>query len=184
MVGSIDGRSTRNGLGLRLFPSELILPVQRPTGYPRPRRRHAGHRRANLPLFPGMFPDYSAPIARNAPDGVRELSTARWGMPSPVFALKAATPTRALRTSATSARRIGGDGSASKADALFRLRRFPRTRSCRTAAPARLVRIRRKPAACVLRRHLDALEIRSEGQRGRDGVCGHISKIAIGSSAN
>src|SRR5580704_8903226 len=42
----------------------------------------------NLPLFPGIFPDYSAPIVRNAPDGVRELSTARWGMPSPVFALK------------------------------------------------------------------------------------------------
>jgi putative SOS response-associated peptidase YedK len=42
----------------------------------------------NLPLFPGIFPDYMAPIVRNAPDGVRELSTARWGMPSPVFALK------------------------------------------------------------------------------------------------
>jgi putative SOS response-associated peptidase YedK len=42
----------------------------------------------NLPLFPGIFPDYSPPIVRNAPDSVRELSTARWGMPSPVFALK------------------------------------------------------------------------------------------------
>ena len=42
----------------------------------------------NLPLFPGVFPDYAAPIVRNAPDGVRELSLARWGMPSPVFALK------------------------------------------------------------------------------------------------
>jgi putative SOS response-associated peptidase YedK len=42
----------------------------------------------NLPTFPGIFPDYAAPIVRNAPDGVRELSTARWGMPSPVFALK------------------------------------------------------------------------------------------------
>src|SRR5271154_1203475 len=42
----------------------------------------------NVPLFPGVFPDYGAPIVRNAPDGTRELSTARWGMPSPVFALK------------------------------------------------------------------------------------------------
>ena len=42
----------------------------------------------NLPTFPGIFPDYSAPIVRNAPDGVRELSLARWGMPSPKFALK------------------------------------------------------------------------------------------------
>ena len=42
----------------------------------------------NLPLLPGVFPDYPAPIVRNAPDGVRELAMARWGMPSPVFALK------------------------------------------------------------------------------------------------
>jgi putative SOS response-associated peptidase YedK len=42
----------------------------------------------NLPLLPGIYPDYAAPIVRNAPDGVRELMTARWGMPSPPFALK------------------------------------------------------------------------------------------------
>ena len=41
----------------------------------------------NLPLLPGIFPDYAAPIVRNQPDG-RELTMARWGMPSPVFALK------------------------------------------------------------------------------------------------
>jgi putative SOS response-associated peptidase YedK len=42
----------------------------------------------NMPILPGVFPDYSAPIVRNAPDGVRELSMARWGMPSPKFALE------------------------------------------------------------------------------------------------
>jgi putative SOS response-associated peptidase YedK len=42
----------------------------------------------NLPLFPGVFPDYSAPIVRKAPDGVRELALARWGMPTPFLALK------------------------------------------------------------------------------------------------
>jgi putative SOS response-associated peptidase YedK len=43
----------------------------------------------NMPPLPGVFPDYPAPpIVRNAPDGVRELTMARWGMPSPVFALK------------------------------------------------------------------------------------------------
>jgi putative SOS response-associated peptidase YedK len=42
----------------------------------------------NWPPLPGVFPDYAAPIVRNAPDGVRELSMARWGMPSPQFALK------------------------------------------------------------------------------------------------
>jgi putative SOS response-associated peptidase YedK len=42
----------------------------------------------NLPPIPGVFPDYSAPIVRNADDGERELTIARWGMPSPVFTLK------------------------------------------------------------------------------------------------
>ncbi|KPF78340.1 hypothetical protein IP88_04095 [alpha proteobacterium AAP81b] len=42
----------------------------------------------NLPLLPGIFPDYAAPIVRTGADGVRELAMARWGMPSPVFALQ------------------------------------------------------------------------------------------------
>lgn len=44
-------------------------------------------RTGNLPPLPGIYPDYSAPIVRNSAEG-RELVTARWGMPSPVFALK------------------------------------------------------------------------------------------------
>ncbi len=44
-------------------------------------------RSGNLPTFPAIFPDYAAPIVRNQPEG-RELTLARWGMPSPVFALK------------------------------------------------------------------------------------------------
>src|SRR4030081_967764 len=36
-----------------------------------------------MPTLPGIFPDYLAPIVRNAPDGVRELVMARWGMPCP-----------------------------------------------------------------------------------------------------
>jgi putative SOS response-associated peptidase YedK len=35
----------------------------------------------NLAPMPGVFPDYPAPIVRNASDG-RELVMARWGMPS------------------------------------------------------------------------------------------------------
>lgn len=42
----------------------------------------------NLPMLPGVFPDYSAPIVRTGSDGVRELTMARWGMPSPAFALQ------------------------------------------------------------------------------------------------
>ena len=34
----------------------------------------------NLPPLPGIFPDYMAPVVRNAPDGVRELAM---GMPGP-----------------------------------------------------------------------------------------------------
>ncbi len=41
----------------------------------------------NLPSLPGIFPDQSAPVVRNGSDGVRELAVARWGMPSPAFAL-------------------------------------------------------------------------------------------------
>jgi putative SOS response-associated peptidase YedK len=38
----------------------------------------------NLPPLPGIFPDYFAPVVRNAPnDGVRELAMCRWGMPPP-----------------------------------------------------------------------------------------------------
>ena len=44
-------------------------------------------RTGNLPSLPGVFPDYFAPIVRNQPDG-RELAMARWGMPSPLFALE------------------------------------------------------------------------------------------------
>lgn len=44
-------------------------------------------RTGNLPPLPGVFPDYAAPIVRNASGG-RELGLARWGMPSPVVALK------------------------------------------------------------------------------------------------
>ena len=44
----------------------------------------------NMPPMPGVFPDYPAPIVRVA-EGERELTMARWGMPSPVFALKGRT---------------------------------------------------------------------------------------------
>ena len=47
-------------------------------------------RTGNLPPMPGIFPDYPAPIIRVA-DGERELTMARWGMPSPQFALKGKT---------------------------------------------------------------------------------------------
>jgi putative SOS response-associated peptidase YedK len=44
-------------------------------------------RAGNLPPLPGIFPDYPAPIVRTGAEG-RELVMARWGMPSPQFAMK------------------------------------------------------------------------------------------------
>ena len=41
----------------------------------------------NMAPQPGIFPDYSAPIVRNF-EGERQLTMARWGMPSPAFVLK------------------------------------------------------------------------------------------------
>lgn len=37
----------------------------------------------NLPAMAGIFPDYSAPIIRNSPQGGWQLTMARWGMPTP-----------------------------------------------------------------------------------------------------
>jgi putative SOS response-associated peptidase YedK len=54
----------------------------------------------NLPPLPGVFPDYLAPIVRNAPDGVRELAMARWGMPSSQKALLDAAKIRAQKLEA------------------------------------------------------------------------------------
>ena len=42
----------------------------------------------NMPSLPGIYPDYEAPIVRTAEDGEREVTKARWGMPSPAFALQ------------------------------------------------------------------------------------------------
>ncbi|WP_430448611.1 SOS response-associated peptidase [Rhodophyticola sp.] len=42
----------------------------------------------NLPSMPGVFPDYLAPIVRAGANNTRELALARWGMPSPAFALE------------------------------------------------------------------------------------------------
>ena len=42
----------------------------------------------NLAPMPGIFPDYAAPIVRLDAEGQLRLDQARWGMPSPSFALK------------------------------------------------------------------------------------------------
>ena len=44
-------------------------------------------RTGNLPEMAGIYPDYPAPIVREGAEG-REMVMARWGMPSPAFALE------------------------------------------------------------------------------------------------
>ncbi len=56
-------------------------------------------RTGNMPSMPGVFLDYTAPIVRNSPDG-RELTMARWGMPSSKQALFEATKKRAEKLEA------------------------------------------------------------------------------------
>ena len=51
-------------------------------------------RTGNLPSMPGIYPDYPAPIVRNGGAG-RELTMARWGVPSSQRALMDATKRRA-----------------------------------------------------------------------------------------
>ena len=56
----------------------------------------------NLPPMPRVFPDYPAPVVRNA-GADREIAMMRWGMPLP-----SRTAGHPSRTSATLPRRTGG----------------------------------------------------------------------------
>ncbi len=49
-------------------------------------RDHAGNLQPSL----NLYPNYSAPVVRNAPDGERELVMLQWGMPSPPAYVKGA----------------------------------------------------------------------------------------------
>src|SRR4051812_31441225 len=53
----------------------------------------------NLPSMPGIYPDYPAPVVRNA-DGGREITMMRWGMPSSQRAIMDATKKRVQRLEA------------------------------------------------------------------------------------
>jgi putative SOS response-associated peptidase YedK len=53
----------------------------------------------NLPSLPGIFPDYSAPVVRNA-DGEREIAMMRWGMPTSQRAMMDATNKRVRKLEA------------------------------------------------------------------------------------
>ncbi len=122
----------------------------------------------NLPAFPAIFPDYSAPIIRNHPEG-RELTLARWGMPSPAFALKGRNSdpgvTNVRNVASPHWRRwLGVEQPLHRAvHQLFRERDV-----ARRIEAAGLVRAGRDEAAGVLRRHLDPLDLGQKGEGRRD----------------
>ncbi|GGC56590.1 hypothetical protein GCM10011504_38690 [Siccirubricoccus deserti] len=64
---------------------------------------------SNPPPLPGGFPNYAAPIARNQLNG-RELTMARWGMPSPAFALDGRNADPGVTNLRNVNRRTGGTG--------------------------------------------------------------------------
>jgi len=136
-----------------------------------------------LAPMPGVFPDYKAPMVRAGADG-RELATARWGMPSSQHALMEATKKRAAKLEAkgkpvdfkellrmepdsgtTNIRNV--DAMARRRESLRGAVQFlqrvqqERRRRC-------LVRARGDAPARLLRRHLDQLDLRPEGQGRRD----------------
>jgi hypothetical protein len=69
----------------------------------------------NLGPMPGVFPDYLAPIVRNAPDGVRELMLTRLGSRD-----RRSSAARPSQTSAIQKARIGARGSNPKTVASCR----------------------------------------------------------------
>ena len=127
-------------------------------------------RAGNMPPLPGIYPDYSAPIIRNGRGGPR----ARHGALGHADA--AAVPGRQAHRSgrhqhpADDARRTGGRGSGPSIAASCPSPASPRTRLLPDGSPAAgLVRLRREPAARLLRRHLGDLDLGAEGQ-GRAGA--------------
>jgi hypothetical protein len=121
----------------------------------------------NLRLFPGIFPDYSAPVVRNTAEG-RELTLARWGMPSPVFALKGRNSDPGVTNVRNVARLTGADGLAPRAAASCRGPAFQRTRRHQMERRRRSGLHSMRPGPRLPRRHLDALDFCSQGQGRRN----------------
>ena len=123
----------------------------------------------NLQPQSGIFPDYKAPIVRNN-QGTRELAMARWGMPSPAFALKRRNSdpgiTNVRNVKSPHWRRWLGGGKS----LCCALHQFFRKRGAgRWHTSACLVCPERGTPACFLCRHLDAaMEIHAQGQGRRD----------------
>ena len=125
-------------------------------------------RTGNLPPLPGIFPDYAAP---DRPQSAGRPRTHDGALGHAVAGL------RAQRTQLRSGRHQHPQRQVAALAALAR-RRAPLRRAVHELQRERdlagwqqaagLVRVRRDPAARLLRRHLDALDLGPEGQGRRD----------------
>ena len=117
----------------------------------------------NLPPLPGIFPDQVAPVVRTARDGVRELTTMRWGFP-PVAKPGARPITNVRNLAVRLLARLAEAGVPLRrpGDELLRVRR-----ALRQAAD--VVRARRGPAALRLPRHLAPVDRHPRDQGGAGG---------------
>jgi hypothetical protein len=103
----------------------------------------------NLPPLPGIFPDYVVPIVRNAPDGQRELTMARWGMPCPPqFGTAPVTNIRNTKSAHWQRWLKPREPMFGAVDFILRVRRHE------AEEDADLVCVRRDEAACGVRWHL------------------------------
>jgi putative SOS response-associated peptidase YedK len=100
--------------------------------------------------MPGVFPDYPAPIVRNAPDGVRELMLARWGVPGPPQL--GGAPITNIRNTASPQWRAWLNVGHRCVVPFNSLCEYADTKPRKTPT---WVCTRRRPSARVLRQHLD-----------------------------
>jgi hypothetical protein len=116
----------------------------------------------NLAPMPGVFPDYPAPVIRNVGDA-EEMVLMRWGMPPPP---KTGGPpvTNIRNTSSPHWRGWRKPENRCLVPANSFAEYAPRAKSGDEEERRRLVRARGKPAAVLLRRHLDRVQGRPRHQ--------------------
>ncbi len=122
-------------------------------------------RNNNQPPQPGIYPDYEAPVVVVGEDGQREMRNMRWGMPTSKQVLFKAATDRAdkLRAKGTEFD-FNGQPLPGAVHLLRRAGPGPRENP-----EQHLVRVRRRAAAGVLRRHLDAACLRADEEQGLGG---------------
>jgi hypothetical protein len=144
---------------------QFVFGDEGPAGDSRIHWRHARSDR-QFAAAPSVFPDYAAPIAKNQPEG-RELTMARWRMPSPVFALK----DKKSDPGVTNVRNVASPhwrrwlGIENRCVVPFTSFSENEVLPDGTHPPVWFAFDETRPLLC---RHLDALDLRPEGQGRQD----------------